>query len=381
MEKILFTPSNTLVAPMKQKIVLYAKNFLLINELNGIKEYAASHDLHLVIPTMFTIRDIVENWEGDGIITDDDWAVEKLSARGVKIVALSTLDKLLKYADSIIGTDNEKIGCLCADYFLRRGYRNFAVFIDHYGRDEVFKRRIEEHGFSAIPIISHTLLFNFEELTHIGSQLKQLPQPCAIFCNNDWQAFFVLQAAKIENIDVPRQLSVIGVGNASQFGASAGLSSLDSHDYERGCLAAREMDRLLAGGERRSTPILVPPGELIERQSSNQFAVEDPKLRSIINYLQQHAGEPIRLADTARHFNLGESSLLRLFKHFFNQTPKQFLTELRLSNAKRLLRDTKDKIETIAFSCGFSSPTALYELFQKRYQRTPESWRKENRNF
>ena len=131
----------------------------------------------------------------------------------------------------------------------------------------------------------------------------------------------------------------------------------------------------MEGGARRECPILIAPDRVVERASSDFFAVEDRTLRNMLEHLRKHAASPIQVAELARRFRVSESTAYRLFRDGIGLSPKEFLTELRLNLARTRLIDSDDTVGAIAEECGFPSAAALYELFSRRCGQTPSEWR------
>ena len=68
--------------------------------------------------------------------------------------------------------------------------------------------------------------------------------------------------------------------------------------------------------------------------------------------------------------------LLRLFKRYYGQTPKQYLTDKRIKHAKELLAKGNSIAET-CFDVGFESPSSFSTLFKSRVGLTPTEFQKE----
>jgi len=77
------------------------------------------------------------------------------------------------------------------------------------------------------------------------------------------------------------------------------------------------------------------------------------------------------------HFRfVSKFHLLRLFKKYYGQTPKQYLTETRIEKSKEYLKKGMSITET-CFAIGFESPCSFSTLFKNRTGRTPAEFKKE----
>ena len=68
--------------------------------------------------------------------------------------------------------------------------------------------------------------------------------------------------------------------------------------------------------------------------------------------------------------------LLRLFKKYYGQTPKQYLIEKRIERARLLLKKGMAVTE-VCFEVGFESPCSFSTLFKARTGQTPSDYKKE----
>lgn len=85
--------------------------------------------------------------------------------------------------------------------------------------------------------------------------------------------------------------------------------------------------------------------------------------------------QQLTLDEIAKVACLSPNHLLRTFKQIFHKTPHQYLTSLRLNEAKKLLEQTDLSIITICQSVGFESHSSFSLLFRRHFGFSPEQYR------
>jgi transcriptional regulator GlxA family with amidase domain len=70
------------------------------------------------------------------------------------------------------------------------------------------------------------------------------------------------------------------------------------------------------------------------------------------------------------------SALERRFKKHLKKTPHQYINEVRLDNARRLLRETDKPIGTIALETGFADHSHFTRAFTRRFGTAPSADRR-----
>lgn len=107
-----------------------------------------------------------------------------------------------------------------------------------------------------------------------------------------------------------------------------------------------------------------------------QLPAIDPQFSEILEYIDLHASEKLRLEDVADSLGYNKNYICHLFQKHIGQTYVQYLTQRRLENARRLLTDTALPIAEIALRCGFSDNTYFNRVFKRATNRTPAEYRR-----
>lgn len=103
--------------------------------------------------------------------------------------------------------------------------------------------------------------------------------------------------------------------------------------------------------------------------------IQDPMIRSAIQFIDLHIQDSISLDQIAASVNLSPFYFLRLFKKHMDTTPHEYLTQARLKQAMHLLRQTRLSLDNIADHCGFNSATHFIRSFRQHLNMTPGQYR------
>ncbi len=67
--------------------------------------------------------------------------------------------------------------------------------------------------------------------------------------------------------------------------------------------------------------------------------------------------------------------LSRSFKKYFNESPTDYITNLRLNFAANLLSNSDEDITNISMNCGFENLSHFYHLFKRKFDSSPKEFR------
>ena len=99
------------------------------------------------------------------------------------------------------------------------------------------------------------------------------------------------------------------------------------------------------------------------------------QLRQVLDYIDTHLDQEIKLADLAQLLDISQFHFSRLFKQSLGVSPYQYLLQQRVERAKQLLKSTDRLITDIALACGFNSHSHLSKQFKQLTGTTPKAYR------
>ncbi len=96
----------------------------------------------------------------------------------------------------------------------------------------------------------------------------------------------------------------------------------------------------------------------------------------LLLYIRQHSGQKITLEEIAKKCSYNPSYFSRIFKEYTGKTFRQYITDIRMENAARLLDGTNRSITDICREVGYSDQTKFFVHFKKAFGTTPLQYRK-----
>ena len=110
--------------------------------------------------------------------------------------------------------------------------------------------------------------------------------------------------------------------------------------------------------------------ELVDAPNSSH------ECHKVKRYIETNYHDKITLDSLASNCNLTKYYLSHKFTEFYRKSPIAYLTEVRITAAKDLLKTTNLSIEEIASGTGFSSSSYFSQTFQKFCHISPQQYRK-----
>lgn len=102
---------------------------------------------------------------------------------------------------------------------------------------------------------------------------------------------------------------------------------------------------------------------------------DDPLVESIRQYLLAHLEKVVRIEDLCQEFDYSRSYLSRRFQQQTGQTLADYATQLKINEAKRLIRETKLNFAQISAKLAFENPQYFSRVFKRKTGMTPTEFK------
>jgi YesN/AraC family two-component response regulator len=180
---------------------------------------------------------------------------------------------------------------------------------------------------------------------------------------------------KLKNDDATRHIPVIMLTARAEAqdklkALRIGVDDYLTKPFDEEELLAR-IENLLKNSAVRQTEVAA---ELKEETPLPTMSQADHEwLETFEAYVQKHFSSDILSVSTlARKFAMSESTLLRLLKRLTGLSPLQYLQEVRLNEARRLLENRRyDSIAQVASMVGYDDTRSFSRSFRQRFGKLP----------
>lgn len=162
--------------------------------------------------------------------------------------------------------------------------------------------------------------------------------------------------------------------DGSRYTCSGGTAAMDMMLFligqQHGMALAAEIseqfvyERMRAADDRQRIPLKA-------RIGSTQ-----PKLIEAVTLMEANIEEPLSTDDLAYHVGVSRRHLERLFKKHLQTVPSRYYLELRLEQARQMLRQSDKPALQVGLACGFSSASYFSTAYRNHYGITPREERK-----
>ena len=298
-------------------------------------------------------------WKPEGIIAEQP----HLLAAPLRRLNLPTIWAPVDYEKkgaTSIDVDDQAVGSLAAEYFLRHGFHHFAF----YGQDAQYaQQRLQGYtqalyaqGYSSTSFLlpADTSTTYSEYWTPNGDEvirwLKRLPKPVAVFAAHDPDGRALIECAQAADLRIPQDVAILGVNN-DELVCDMCTPGLSSIRIPWSGISQKVIIRLaewIEQGAHTASSEVIPPTGVAEKASTDPVHITDPTIRRCMQLLQNDSLPPTTVSALTEKLHISRRTLERSFRTFLNTSPAQWIEQQKLYHARHLLLSTPLSVKEIA---------------------------------
>ncbi|MCF2495239.1 MULTISPECIES: DNA-binding transcriptional regulator [Dyadobacter] len=323
-------------------------------------------------------------WKADGIVGQlYNKDIEKIVQAGIPVIAQDFKERFAEIPN-ITGGYHEA-GQLGADYFLKKGFTNFAFYgfndiVWSRERAEGFEERLKKRGHK-VHYFEHkkarsTELWYYKP-SSLSRWLKSLPKPIGLMTCDDNQGQHITEACRQLGIRIPEEVAVLGVDNDEMICdlSDPPLSSIALDAEKGGYDAAKLLDHMIKHGTAHYYDIIVKPVQVITRHSTDIYATNDDHIASSLKYIHQNIDKNLHVDEVVKQVPLSRRALEKRFLEITGYPIYKYIFNLRIEKFTQKLLDTDMSVFEIALDMGLTDSKNIARQFRQAKGCSPSVYR------
>lgn len=363
--------------------------------LKGISKYSAEHGpwSYCRMPLYYRetigikgILDWAKDWGAHGIIGQlyNEMDLKLIIDSNIPVIAQDFKERFSELPN-ITGAYHEA-GQMGAEYFLKKGFKNFAFYgfndiVWSRERAEGFEKKINSIGYK-VNYFEHrksrsTDLWYYKS-NSLSKWLISLPKPIALMTCDDNQGLHITEACKQNKIRIPEEVAVLGVDNDEMLCdlSDPPLSSIGLDIEKGGYDTAKLMEHMIQNGTEHYYDILVKPTQIITRQSTDIYATNDDYIASTLKYIHKNIEKNLQVDEVVRQVPLSRRSLEKRFLQITGYPIYKYIFNLRIEKFTQKLLETDQTVFEIALDLGLNDSKNIARQFKQVKGCNPIEYRK-----
>jgi LacI family transcriptional regulator len=343
----------------------------------GIARYSRLHGPWSFYKELICLKSSIPHltsWKPDGIIMRDSLIKNELIDLKIPTILVQH-DSAYSDKLPIVITDSKSIAKMAGEHFIERGFKNFAFCgFDHYEwsnyRKDYFCQYNAEAGFKTHVYKSprKKKIIDWEtEQRHVCDWLKTVPKPVGLLACNDDRGQHILEVCKRLDFRVPEDVAVIGVDNDPMICelGDPPLSSIALNVESAGYEAAKLLNQMINHQKIEGKQINVSPTHIVQRQSTDLLAVDDPEVAAAIRFIKENAKNKILVKDVVKITRISRRALEQRFRKTVHRSIYDEIRQVRVELISKLLIETDFPISHISSLFNFTDVEHISRYFKK----------------
>lgn len=324
-----------------------------------------------------------KEWKADAIIAQwDNEESQIFKELDIPVVLQNYKERSALFSNitgNYIGT-----GVMAAHFFSLKRFQNFAFFGNRkvvWSRERAigYQKEVEKIGGNYFYFDSDILGENpmNSDYVELEKWLISLPKPVAVFACDDTFALQIAEVCKINSINIPNEISLLGVDNdelicnLSDPPISSIVLDVEKGGYETG----RLINQLMTKQRIKPHNIVVHPLRIERRQSTEKYNISNKYIIKVVKYIESNFTLDIDIESLTQLVPLSRRNLEVKFKQEMGISTYQFVLLCRVEEFARLLITTNRTLNELAYESGFKDYKNISRIFKKFKKLTPIEYR------
>ncbi len=366
--------------------------------LRGISLYSRTHGNWSLLHQEMTMGAAVPDWISRAGVSGVIARVDTHNIEPLRKLELPIVDVLCRQTNlgiPQVETNDQAVSRMAFEHLYDRGFRRFAFCGyqgAHYSESRLrhFRSFVEAAGChisvyetqgSEGQSLSEAELPGILDSDPLAKWLVKLERPTGLLACHDTRGQQVLNACRQLSIAVPDDIGVIGVDDDDTVCplSDPTLTSVRPDADLVGYRAAETLDAMISGEAPPASVELISPTEVVQRHSTQVFAVEDAELSRVCRFIRENACHGIDVSDLVEFSALSRRQLERRFCKHMNRTPREEITAVQIRRLRQLLTETDLPLERIAPLAGYNHVESMSVAFKREMGSTPGAYRLQQR--
>jgi LacI family transcriptional regulator len=353
--------------------------------VEGAGAYARAYGLRM--DGRWSVRgDWMPNQPGwDGVLVhflDMEDAFARVRALGKPMVKLDPDEQ-----GWVVAADYRECGRMAFKELSEAGIERFCYQPD--GASNIVRRSAE--GFREVAIRAGAQLYGLpwlrtgrdihEVALEISDAIRSIPKPCGLFLAHAGFTFTVVEYLNAAGIKVPQDVAIVVIDKDVQRTTEwtrVPLTGVVLDDWQQGHEAARMLHGLLEGKQPQPATVSIKPIGVRRRDSTGLCTNHDPVVAKALHLIHGPHGTTFTVDDIVSQVAASRRTLEIRFRKATGKSLHETLTERRIRDAKRALRNNSHTVSEIADACGYSSVHYFSAAFRRVTGIAPSDWRRQN---
>jgi LacI family transcriptional regulator len=286
---------------------------------------------------------------------------------------------------SKISGDYRGTGIMAAQFFAKRRFKNFAFygnkgFLWSKERAEGYRQEVERCGGNYYYFESEVLHGVQWSRNHVDldSWLQSLPKPVGLLACDDNFALQISEMCKINNIDIPNELSLMGIDNDELICSLShpSISSIITNDEQGGYDTGKMLYHLIVNKKNIPFNINIDVIRIELRKSTERYNIADNYVVKAVDYIEKNIATSLSIHKLTEVIPLSRRGLEIKFREAMGVSLYQFILDKKMDYVSDLLLNTNKNLLDIAIEAGFNDARNVYRIFKRNKGYTPIEFRK-----